>query len=309
MTGAELLAAGYPHLRILGANTLTEADAIAAAERALDDIDPIAMHVTWPRDVAQRYLRGLAEVGAHGIGIFSLHEEVPLPETRAARAAIAKGGDIDAKTARAIVGKLLAPEVGGYEFHAHHAVFLLEQFVGGAAVVDAVLATWEAAKPQTWDDSALANQIAYALGFVLARLPAKAAAPLASRARKLAAAGRAAESYTGEFLDFAVDGAAAVARSTDRKAGLYFLHFVDDPAQLCALATKMPDQIDAHHLHRVGNDLLEILEAKLARVPKWRKKWLADELGVLGTRPATALAAKLAPAAKKPKPAAKKKSR
>ncbi len=292
-TSAQLLAAGYPHLRRLVTPHPDEAKAIACAERALDEIDPISYHVTWPRDVALRYLRGLGEVGAHGIGIFSLHLDAPLPEARAARAAVARGGEIDVALATQIIERRLAPGAGGYGFHAAHAVFLLEELVGGAAVVEAALAFWERTPGAKWDASHNANELAYHLGFVLARLPPKKAAPLVKRARALVAKGRPADCYTAEMLDYAVNGADAIARNAARRPGLYFMHFVDDPARLLEVAASTPNQIDAHHVHRGGQKLLAVLGAKLTKVPKWRKPWLVDELAVLGSKAAKAVAAKL----------------
>lgn len=320
----ELLGKGYPHLRRLITPHPDEANAHHNAEVMLDLRDPDHYFVDWPAAVARGYLRGYAKSVMGGAPV---HE--------AMSAAAANTGPIDAAEARTLVAAYLCHEhYQRYDFHAAHALFLLEAIVGSAAVVDLVLTEFEAMKDLEGEYSTR-NAFAYDIGFVIRRLPAKDCK--AAEARVQALVDKHPDSFVRDFLSYVVGGRAAL-EASERNLGLYCVHFCDDPQLIRDLAADSVVSWDAHHYVLAGDPLLDALTEKV------RKRWtpwkplVIEQLGRLaspkavaalrefgktakfakqvgailtarGVKPAAPAAKK--PAAKKPaatkKPAAKKK--
>ena len=111
----DLFARGYPHLRRLVDGHPDDQTAEATAECMLDAIDAAHYHVDWPREVAHRYVRGLANVGSSGIGLSARRKDLP-----EADAGLRKAGPVDNAEGRTLIAALLAPDHSHYGFQVEH---------------------------------------------------------------------------------------------------------------------------------------------------------------------------------------------
>jgi hypothetical protein len=271
----DLFARGYPHLRRLISPHPDEADAENRAIAAATEGDPGRYHVDWPAEVAYRYVRALANVGEFGIG-FSRH----LAEGRTPKAAtaLAKTGPVDETEGRALVAALLSPSHNHYEFQVEHCVFLLEAMIGTAALVDAVLGELEAMTDLDGPYSTR-NYVAYRLGFAIRRLPDKARKAAEARVAKLVATKP--ESFTREFLSYLIGGREAL-EASERRLGLYCVHFCNDPALIRELAAESCGYFDASHVVLGGDEVLDHLPG-FRKVAPPRIPWVIEEISHLAS--------------------------
>lgn len=265
----ELLARGYPHLRRLVTPHPHEDDAHGWAVKLLNLGDPKYYFVDWPAAVARRYVRGYA-VSRIGTG---KHEKM--------HAAATDPGPIDEAEARKLIARCLEPDhYQRYDFHAEHALFLIEAMIGSAATADAVLTAFEA---MTRLDAKFGtrNAFAYDLGFVIRRLPAAPRAKAEARVRALV--DRHADSYTRDFLSYLVGGRAAL-EASGRKLGLYCVHFCDDSQLIRDVASDSVTSWDAQHAVLAGDALIDALAPnKLRQIWKPWKPLVIEQLGVLAS--------------------------
>jgi hypothetical protein len=154
-----------------------------------------------------------------------------------------KAGPVSEKEGRALISALLADDHSHYQFQVQHGLWLLEAMIGRAAVVDAVLGTFEKMKKLDGQFDTR-NDVAYSIGFVIRRLPAKERAAAEERVRALVA--KEPEGFTREFLSYLVGGRKAL-EDSGRALGLYCLHFCDDPALIREVAEGSCATFDLSH--------------------------------------------------------------
>jgi hypothetical protein len=268
----ELLAKGYPYLRRLVTPHPDEEQAENTAQMMLCLGDPAEYFVDWPAAVARRYVRGYAASAMVGGDYQVMFDAAQDP------------GPVDEAEGRQLIGAMLEPEhYQRYEFHVHHALFLLEAMIGSEAVVDAALTAYEGMADLDGTYSTR-NDLAYALGFVIERLPATAQANAKARVQALvdkhADRGKV---YTRDFLSYLVGGREALERS-GRTLGLYCVHFCNDPELIRSIAADSVTAWDVQHVVRAGEPLLDALTAKSLRQiwAPWRPL-VAEQLGVLAS--------------------------
>jgi hypothetical protein len=242
--------------------------------------------VDWPAAVARRYVRGYA---------VSRIENTSPPKMHAAAldgppGMAEKARPIDEAEGRTLIASYLhADHYDRYDFHAHHALFLIEAMIGSSATADAVLGEFEAMKDLE-AKFGTRNAMAYALGFVIRRLPAahrtKAEARVQALVAKHAGSG---EAYTRDFLSYLVGGREALEKS-GRKLGLYCLHFCNDPALIRSVADGLVTGWDAQHVVLAGDALLDALTPKKLRQiwQPWRPL-VIEQLGILASPKAVAV--------------------
>lgn len=273
-----LLARGYPHLRRLIEGHPHEADAHGWAVKALSEGDPKHYFVDWPAAVARGYLRGYASSRIENTSHENTH------------AAAANTGPIDEAEGRALIASFLAPDhYDRYDFHADHALFLVEAIIGSAATADAVLGAFEAmtdleAKYGT------RNAFAYALGFVIRRLAGKERAKAEARVQALLDKHPDGEgTYTRHFLSYLIGGREAL-EASGRRLGLYCVHFCNDPALIREVAGDSVIGWDANHVVLAGDALLDALTPKaIKKIWKGHKERTIEQLGHLASPKAVAV--------------------
>ena len=271
----ELLARGYPHLRRLIEGHPHDANADAWARKALSEGDPKHYFVDWPAAVARRYVRGYAG------------SRISMTEPwRMSAAAVDGPLDplIDEAEGRGLIAFYLAGDhYHRYAFHAHHALFLVEAMIGSAITADAVLACFE---DLTDLDSKFStrNEIAYALGFVIRRLPSAERARAEQRVAAIVAKHAAKETdYTRDFLSYLVGGRVALEKS-GRRLGLYCVHFCNDPALIREVAAEMVIGWDAQHVVLAGDAMIDALTPKaIKKIWKGHKERTIEMLGHLAS--------------------------
>lgn len=264
----DLLARGYPHLRRLVTPHPHEADVAGWARKLLDLGDPKYYFVDWPAAVARAYVRGYARSRGRTGGREEMY-------------AAAVDGPLDEAEGRALIAAYLDPDhETRYDFHAEHALFLIEAMIGSAATADAVLAAFEG---MTKLDSKYSTRcaIAYDLGFVLRRLPAKQRK--AAEARVDALVARHPESFPREFLSYLTGGREALIAS-ERRLGLYCVHFSNSPELIREIAADSVTSWDAQHVVLAGDALIDALTPKRLRdIWKPWKPLVIEQLGVLAS--------------------------
>jgi hypothetical protein len=273
----ELLAHGYPHLRRLITPHPHEADAKAWAIKALNEGDPTHYHVDWPAAVARRYVRGYAKSRIENTSPPKMHEAAVDP------------GPVDEAEGRGLIASYLhADHYDRYDFHAYHALFLIEAMIGSAATVDAVLGPFEAMADME-AKFGTRNAMAYALGFVIRRLPSAERKRAEARVSALVARHAGGEKYTRDFLSYLVGGKQALEASR-RRLGLYCVHFCNDPALIRSVADGLVTGWDAQHVVLAGDALIDALSPnKLRQIWKPWKPWVIDQLGHLASPKAVAV--------------------
>lgn len=274
----ELLAKGYPYLRRLVTPHPDEEQAENIAQMMLCLGDPAEYFVDWPAAVARRYVRGYAASAMVG------------GDYQVMFAAAQDPGPVSEAEGRTLIAAMLEhAHYQRYEFHVHHALFLLEAMIGSEAVVDAALTEYEAMDDLDGAYSTR-NDLAYALGFVIERLPAKAQAKAKARVTALVEqhANRG-KVYTRDFLSYLVGGRAALEQS-GRTLGLYCVHFCNDPELIRSVAAEGVTGWDVQHYVRAGEPLLDALTTKGLRQiwAPWRPL-VAEQLGVLASPKAVAV--------------------
>ncbi len=271
----ELLARGYPHLRRLIEGHPHEANADAWAVKALSEGDPKHYFVDWPAAVARRYVRGYAD------------SRISMTEPWRMSAAAVDGPPdppIDEAEARGLIASYLAGDhYDRYEFHAHHALFLVEAMIGSAITADAVLAGFED-MPDLDSEFSTRNAIAYALGFVIRRLAPAERAHAEQRVAALVAKHAAKKTdYTRDFLSYLIGGREALEKS-GRRLGLYCVHFCNDPALIRAVAADLVIGWDAQHVVLAGEEMLDALTPKtIKKIWKGHKERTIEQLGHLAS--------------------------
>lgn len=265
-----LFARGWPHLRVLTDEAVSEKKAIQLAKKALTEVDPYLPTIV-PRDVARRVLIGFAKK--------TLQDRGPM------EAAITTDRPVDAALLEEIVGAPLARET--YVFRLREITFLLEAFVGTEPVAEAIVAWCARAleQPKLWGDkffvdheNANFRRVLLALGWLRLRMPEERwralVAPLAKANKKLPLYSRTlrmlvddAAPLDPELTPYALD--VAVQR---KDAAFLRAHFANAPYAPTA----------AERIYALGSEyLLEADLGGLSQLPKWWQERMVAELGTI----------------------------
>ncbi len=291
----ELFRKGWPHLRVLVSPHPHENDAAKWAERALLASDPNVYHVEWPREVAYRFVRAM------GAKRPATPKDNIAPADKADVAkCLNRAGPVDEKEARAIVAQVTDPR----SYHRQRAIedllYLLEAMVGAEPVIDEALKRYEkmTAKELTFRNPHDLVHVAYWIGFLLKRMPEKAAKKHRGRIEALIDEVPKASSVRGRFLMVA-RGVKGIEES-GYKPGVHIAHYANDPefivkhAEASAIGKEGLDMQIAYQAKERSEDVLRAWTKLLRKVPAWRLPFLVDELAVVASPTATAMLKELA---------------
>ena len=263
-----LFALGFPHMLFIVDGHKDDKNPRKAAEKADKANDPEVYPHEFPRGVVSRYLRATA--------INSYYED------RWNRA-LNDGSEFTKEEATARLRKLLEPEGGLYEFRTCEVIYLIEALYGTAFTMDTLLTAFEGWTKWA-DGSEIAGHVVTALGFLLRRLPAKAAAAAKARLVKLAAIPM--DEYLATDFHLLLGGAPAYKKlisDTGRPEGLSFALHTRDPKLLIRLGEKSNGDwhLDPWFVFWAGDAMLAQWPTRMARSSAWRHRSLAIELTLL----------------------------
>lgn len=274
-----LFALGWPHLRLLVADHADDAQATAFAEKAIDGSMEGHYLVRWPRQVAFRYLRAFGERGS---GALSLRNE------HVASIAATEAEPPTEEEARAMIADRVRRGGSTGTWFTEHFVLLLEGVVGSEVVLDALATALEG---ERGTDEEL-EQLAFATGFLLLRVPSRVAAVQRKRLQEVLESSSG-DDYLTDGLSCAIGGGAA-ARAVALNP-IYYHHALDDPEAVREAVKAGLWLPSARHVFIGGEEVLETI------APHWRKaketelqRKLAEQLAPIQSLVAVRILAEMA---------------
>ncbi len=245
--GAQRLARGWPHLRIITKGTAKTA---AQGTTELDGIDP-GMGVTWPRPAAERYLATMIPKRSGEARIDALVDEA-------------------------------VSNLARYRFHWEHAVYLLEVEHSANVVADRIVARLERMTATEWKFDNPHNRILTLIGcleYLLLRCPEQAAA-LCERLRVVHRK-RAKQTLIAQRLAIAITGRGRIKGSGEDYTSLCG-YLVGSKAMLAiALAEHGSWVVDPQHVYLFGPSVLTPARTEpMRRDPRYKQQQRAEAFSV-----------------------------
>jgi|GEM_PF-6025839 len=263
-----LYALGFPHMRFIVDGHKDDKNSRKAAEKADKANDLEIYPHEFPRGVVARYLRAS--------GINSYYED------RWNRA-LDNGSEYTKEEAVARLAIFFEKGGGNYEFRTCEVIYLIEALFGTAFTMETLLTLFE--KWTLWaDGSETAGYVVTVMGFLLRRLPQKAAASAKARLVKLSQIPM--DEYLQTDFLLMLGGAPAYKKlisETGRPEGLSFASHVRDVKLLLRLGEKSNGDwhLDPQFVFWAGDAMLAQWPTRMARSSAWRHRSLAIELTLL----------------------------
>ena len=271
-----LYARGWPHLRTLVDKHKLDKKPDDAVRKLFDEPDP-TFGVEWPREVAHRFVRVLAESKG----------------TPGWEPAFAKPGPITEVEARALIDRLLHPAISRPQLQAIDFLLLVEAMVGTEVVTDAILRRFERYAPKDWQHDNLRNAFftalvapvalpaAYYLGFFLLRVPDSTRKKYRARVEALLKAAPADRPLHVAF-DLVLNGSEAVRRH--RVKALCACHHVEDDPMLVRQLSQHDEHVfslSPRFVHLGGPDVLDHFAERAKALPRWATVRFTEEFGTI----------------------------
>jgi hypothetical protein len=269
---AELLARGYPHLVLLEEGHPHDAAPGKAAAEVHDANDPV-YGVRWPQNTALCYVLGF--VPEHGSPTGKRAKIEPRQPT--------------VEEARAICAHLMLDLKFAYPFHVSGAIYILEAALGTEPILDALIAAYEAlaARAPCAADAPkyMLRDASEALGFLLHRAPAVAAAPARARLQALLQQVGARDVPAFDALKLVLGGPSALAESSYTWIPPTSWLFSDDPAfvEKAIRTAKGAVDVDVQAVWRGGEAVLGLLAKYVKKVPRAGVPGAVEALGMFRT--------------------------